>query len=68
MEKYADLTEKIIGAAMRVHRVLGPGFLESVYKRALALELTRNGLDVQIEKSLKVITTAVLLETLAPTC
>src|SRR5882672_9487995 len=54
MEKYADLTEKIIGAALRVHRVLGPGFLESVYRRALALELHRDGLAAEEEKPLKV--------------
>ena len=36
---YEDLTYKIIGAAREVHRVLGPGYLESVYEDALCYEL-----------------------------
>jgi len=48
------LTEKIIGAAMKVHRVLGPGFLESVYKRALLIELHREGLQAEEEKRINV--------------
>ena len=55
MDKYAEITRTIIGAAMRVHGALGPGFLESVYKRAMVLELGRAGLAVQVEKSLSVI-------------
>jgi GxxExxY protein len=37
------LTEQIIGLAMKVHRVLGPGFLESVYLKALLIELRKYG-------------------------
>ena len=38
-DKLNDLTEIIIGLAIKVHRQLGPGFLESVYQTALAYEL-----------------------------
>ena len=48
------LTEKIIGCAMKVHRQLGPGFLESVYRNALAFELRRAGLSVELEKHITV--------------
>ena len=39
-----DLTEKIIGAAIEVHRELGPGLLESVYEEALCFELGLQGI------------------------
>jgi GxxExxY protein len=41
------LTERIIGAAIELHRRLGPGFLESVYEKALIIELKKRGLAVQ---------------------
>lgn len=37
--KYSDLTAEIIGAAMEVHKILGNGFQEVIYQRALAIEL-----------------------------
>jgi GxxExxY protein len=42
--KYSDLTQKIIGGAMKVHRVLGNGFQEVIYQRALEEEFTRRGI------------------------
>jgi GxxExxY protein len=48
------LTETAIGCAMKVHRQLGPGFLESVYRNALAFELRRAGLRVEIDKHITV--------------
>lgn len=44
---YADLTDRIIGCAVKVHRTLGPGFLESVYENALAVELESAGIPFQ---------------------
>ena len=37
--EHEGLTEQIIGAALNVHKALGPGFVESIYERALAVEL-----------------------------
>ena len=48
------LTEKVIGLAMKVHRTLGPGFLESVYRNALAFELRRAGLTVELDQRITV--------------
>jgi GxxExxY protein len=50
----AELTEKIIGCAMKVHRILGCGFLESVYQKALLHELKKAGLNALGEVPLKV--------------
>ena len=52
-QRYA-LTEVVIGLAMKVHRTLGPGFLESVYLNAFAYELRRSGLAVEIAQHIKV--------------
>ena len=49
MDHEVELTEKIIGCAIEVHRALGPGLLESAYKRALCLELTHHGIGFQRE-------------------
>jgi GxxExxY protein len=38
------VTEAVIGAAIEVHRVLGPGYLESLYERAMCLEMTERGI------------------------
>ncbi len=45
MLEYEELTGKIIGAAIEVHTKLGPGFLESVYENALAIELRKRGMN-----------------------
>lgn len=49
-----DITERIIGAAIEVHRVLGPGLLESIYEEALCLELRLRGMNVERQKEFDV--------------
>jgi GxxExxY protein len=50
--KHADITGKVIGAAMRVHSTLGNGFQEVIYQRALAIELGKTGLGFQREREM----------------
>ncbi len=52
--RYEELTHKIIGAAYKVFNALGFGFLESVYKKAMIIELSKNDLKVEEERPLKV--------------
>jgi GxxExxY protein len=51
---YKDLTYTIIGAAMEVHTVLGPGFLEAVYQSVLAHELSLREIPFQQQQCLSV--------------
>jgi GxxExxY protein len=48
------LTENVIGLAMKVHRLLGPGFLESVYLNALLHELRRAGFSAEVAQRITV--------------
>jgi GxxExxY protein len=57
----SELTGRIIGAAIEVHRVLGPGFLESIYEAALCVELEHIGLKVDRQKALPVFYREVLV-------
>ncbi len=49
-----ELARRVIGAAIEVHRILGPGFLESVYRKALCHELSLQGIPFEYEKELLV--------------
>jgi GxxExxY protein len=49
-----DLAGQVIGAAMKVHRTLGPGFLESVYQKALLYELAKAGVKVESNRAIQV--------------
>jgi len=56
------VTETIIGAAINVHKALGPGLLESAYEACLAFEIADRGLDVIQQKPLPVIYRNIHLE------
>jgi GxxExxY protein len=55
-------TEKIIGCAIKVHKALGPGLLESAYKQCLYYELIKSGLYVEKEKPIPLVYEEVKLE------
>jgi GxxExxY protein len=50
-----ELTDRVIGAAIRDHRELGPGFLESIYEAALAIEFTDSRIRFERQKPLSVL-------------
>ena len=53
--EHEDLTGKIIGAAIEVHKALGPGFIESIYENALAVELRHRGIRFHRQVSVPVL-------------
>ena len=62
MRDIDKLTRSIIGAAIRVHKALGPGLLESAYEACLAFELVEAGHSVERQKPLPVVYRGVHLE------
>jgi GxxExxY protein len=52
--KDSDITERIIGCAMKVHSTLGNGFQEVIYQRALAIEMAYVGLSFAREKEMDI--------------
>lgn len=52
--KYSDITQKIIGAAMKVHSTLGNGFQEVIYQRALAIEMAKQDLSFHRELEMQI--------------
>lgn len=52
--KYWDLTRRVIGCAINVHNAIGPGFKESVYKKAMTIEMTTCGINSKEEVFYKV--------------
>jgi len=61
-ERLNSLTERIIAAALAVHRELGPGMLESAYEKCLAFELADRGLKVERQKPIPLIYRGLRLE------
>jgi len=52
--EHAELTERIIGAAIEVHRRLGPGFIESIYENALVIEARKRGLRLRQQQPIAI--------------
>lgn len=57
-----DLTSEIIGAAIRIHRKLGPGLLESAYETCLAYEIEKRGFCIERQKAVPLIYESIKLE------
>ncbi|MFZ0482491.1 MAG: GxxExxY protein [Desulfobacterales bacterium] len=52
--EYQELTEKIIGCAYRIYNKMGFGFLESVYEKCMLIELHKEGLKAEAQRSITV--------------
>ena len=52
--EFEELSRNIIGAAIKVHRELGPGFLENIYEEALKLEFSEHNLNFDYQKEIKI--------------
>ena len=52
---FDDLSNRVIGCAIRVHRELGPGLLESTYEQCVAYELIQSGIPFKIQQPIPVV-------------
>jgi GxxExxY protein len=62
MDQRDPLSEQVIGAAIEVHRILGPGLLESVYQKCLAHELTLRGVGHRQQVKLPIVYKGTILD------
>jgi len=60
--EFDELSNKVIGCAIEVHRVLGPGLLESTYEQCLAHELNLNGIRFKLQHALPLEYKGILLD------
>ena len=60
--EFADVSKRVIGCAIEVHKMLGPGLLESAYQQCLAHELRLNDINFELEKSLPVVYKGIQLD------
>ena len=51
---FEELSNTIIGAAIAVHKELGPGFLENIYEKALLIQLDEDGIRIESQKEVKI--------------
>ena len=65
---YRELSFAVVGAAMEVHRVLGPGYLESVYHKALEYDLRARALPFESRKCLRIHYKDLLVGEYEPIC
>ena len=61
-QRLNEISEQIIGAAIAVHRAIGPGLLESAYEACLVYELNKRGLQVERQKPLPLVYEEVKLD------
>jgi GxxExxY protein len=52
--QFEELSNRILGAAVEVHKALGPGFLESIYQRAMEVALEHRGISFERQKEIHV--------------
>ena len=57
-----EITGEIVDAAIKVHKILGPGLLESAYKTCLAFELRRRGLKVETEVAVPILYDGIVID------
>jgi GxxExxY protein len=62
MKTFDELSNTIIGAAIQVHRILGPGLLESAYEECLKFELEQKKLKVESQKGVPIVYKTIQLE------